>query len=81
MKLTAQESVKSIKMDPEERAFYEGRHLEGENQEEEDVSAAFKRQAEERDQRKAEEQATLDATSDALSDEESGPKKKKDAKK
>ena len=65
-------------MDPDERAFYEGKHLEGPDEEEEDVAAAFKRQAEERDQRKAEEQATM---SDAGSDEGVVPKKKKDSKK
>ena len=66
--MTAQESVKSIKMDPDERAFYEGKHLEGDDETTEDVAEKFKRQAEEREQRKAEE--CVDATCDAESGEE-----------
>ena len=80
--MNAQESVKSIKMDPEERAFYEGKHLEGEEEVLEDVADVFKRQAEEREQRKAEECAN--AARDRESGEEGGappPKKKKDIKK
>ena len=42
-------------MDPEERAFYEGKHLEGMKKEEEDVATIFKRQAEERQERLAQE--------------------------
>jgi len=63
-------------MDPEERAFYEGKHLEGNKETDEDIAAVFKRQAEERDQRKAEE-AARDVSSDA-EDDDGAQKRKKD---
>ena len=44
-KLNAQESVKSIKMEPEQRAFYEGKFLDSGDVIEEDVGEKFNKLA------------------------------------